>query len=62
MPRFLLLATALILGGCDRPAYQPPPSACQAGEATYACQVERYHNTAAPVSPDVPGARVGAAC
>jgi hypothetical protein len=33
------------LAGCSGlPAYQPSPSACSAGEASYECQVERYRN------------------
>ena len=33
------------LYGCSNiPRSAPQPSACAQGEATYACQVERYHN------------------
>jgi hypothetical protein len=45
MPKAFILALLLALAGC---ASQPPTrsagSACDAGEASYACQVERYHN------------------
>jgi hypothetical protein len=35
----------LLLAGCSGMPRQPAgTSACDAGEATYACQVERYHN------------------
>ena len=35
----------LSLAGCaGLPQSGPLASACTAGEATYACQVERYHN------------------
>ena len=36
------------LAGCSGMAsYQPGPSACVAGEASYECQVERYRNVSA---------------
>ena len=36
------------LAGCSGlPTYQYSPSACLAGEASYACQVERYQNVSA---------------
>jgi hypothetical protein len=39
----------LALAGCSGlPQAQPVASACAAGEATYACQVERYHNVNVP--------------
>jgi hypothetical protein len=39
------LCTLCILAGCAAwPAVAPQPSACGAGEATTACQIERYHN------------------
>ena len=46
MARKIVLAVLLpLLGACSS---LPPPQAgsspCAAGEATYACQVERYHN------------------
>jgi hypothetical protein len=35
----------LALAGCSGlPRYQSTASPCSAGEASYACQVERYHN------------------
>jgi len=35
----------LALAGCSGlPHYQHSASACFAGEASYECQVERYHN------------------
>jgi hypothetical protein len=35
----------LALAGCSGvPRYQSTASPCAAGEATYACQVERYQN------------------
>ena len=37
----------LALAGCSGVAHrQYGPSACSTGEASYACQVERYHNVA----------------
>lgn len=45
MARSIFLLFLLLLGGC---AGLPPavrePSQCDAGEATHACQVERYNN------------------
>jgi hypothetical protein len=35
----------LVLAGCSGlPQYHSTASPCSAGEATYACQVERYRN------------------
>lgn len=40
-----IAAIVLVLAGCSgMPATQYAPSPCAAGEATYACQVERYQN------------------
>jgi hypothetical protein len=45
MARNLLLLMLLALAGCSAlPPTHAAPSPCDAGEATYACQVERYHN------------------
>lgn len=45
MARKSLLVLLVVLAGCSGiPAAQPEPSPCAAGENTYACQVERYHN------------------
>lgn len=39
------LALLLPLAGCAGVAqHRLPPSACDLGEATYECQIERYHN------------------
>ena len=47
--RLLALAAVFALAGCAGvPQAQLAASPCAAGEATYACQVERYHNIAAP--------------
>jgi hypothetical protein len=51
MLRSAILVLLLALAGCSpRPA--PPgvhaPSPCATEEASYACQVERYHNVSAP--------------
>lgn len=47
MARTLCLMVLVAVAGCSGlPAGQPGPSACAAGEATYDCQVERYHNVA----------------
>jgi len=46
-PMSRLIAAALLLasGGCvSLPPPMPDASPCAAGEASYACQVERYHN------------------
>jgi hypothetical protein len=38
----------LMLAGCSGvPPRQYPASPCSTGEASYACQIERYHNVAA---------------
>ena len=43
--RALTIALLWALAGCTGlPAARDTGSACDAGEATYACQVERYHN------------------
>lgn len=40
------LLLLLTLGACTAvPSYEPVSSPCAASEASYACQVERYHNT-----------------
>ncbi|HET8747634.1 MAG TPA: hypothetical protein VFM98_18695 [Ramlibacter sp.] len=45
MARKLVLLLLLALGACTAlPTAQRVPSPCDAGEASYACQVERYHN------------------
>jgi hypothetical protein len=45
MARNLFVVLLLTLAGCSAlPPIQVAPSPCDAGEATYACQVERYHN------------------
>ena len=45
MTKALTLALLLALAGCSAlPAARSSSSACDAGEASYACQVERYHN------------------
>jgi len=45
MARKFLLALLLPLAACSSlPPYQSEPSPCAAGENTYACQIERYHN------------------
>jgi hypothetical protein len=42
-----VIALAAVLAGCSGvPTYVPRQSACAGGEASYACQVERYHNVA----------------
>ena len=47
MAKLLLVIALAALAGCaGLPPYMPHPSACDAGEATYACQVERYHDVA----------------
>ena len=45
-----VLVMVVALAGCAVPAVQQQAwvSACAAGEATYACQVERYHNINVP--------------
>jgi hypothetical protein len=49
MSRSLVLALLLALGGCAvAPPLQHAASPCAGGEASYACQVERYQN--APVN------------
>jgi hypothetical protein len=45
MKKVFTVALLLALAGCSGlPPAQYTESACDAGEATYACQVERYHN------------------
>ena len=43
---FCVIVLAALAGCAGLPVYTPYPSACAAGEATYACQVERYHDVA----------------
>lgn len=50
MAKTLAAVLLSLLAGCAAP---PPPEAyavspCAAGEATYACQVKRYHDVASP--------------
>jgi hypothetical protein len=48
MNRTATIAVLLALTGCSGVPLQTQGStACAAGEASYACQVERYHNIAA---------------
>jgi hypothetical protein len=48
MRKALPFALLFALAGCSAlPQATATASACAAGEATYACQVERYHNVAA---------------
>ena len=43
--KLLFVVLAAVVAGCSGlPASQLEPSACVAGEASYACQVERYQN------------------
>lgn len=46
MDKAFAVLCLLVLAGCASvPAPQPtPPSPCDAGESSYACQVERYQN------------------
>ncbi|MFC5498520.1 hypothetical protein ACFPOE_13320 [Caenimonas terrae] len=45
MVKAVAVTLLLALAGCSGlPRYQSAVSACAAGEASYACQVERYHN------------------
>lgn len=45
MTKALTLAMLFALAGCSAlPPARSTGSACDAGEASYACQVERYHN------------------
>ena len=45
MARTLCAVLLLALAGCSGLPRQPvEPSACAGNEASYACQVERYHN------------------
>ncbi|MDB5940796.1 MAG: hypothetical protein JWQ13_362 [Ramlibacter sp.] len=49
MIKALSVVLLLALAGCSgMPQAQPVVSACAAGEASYACQVERYHNVNQP--------------
>lgn len=46
--RTAIALVVLFLAGCAvTPGAGPGTTACLAGEATYACQVERYNNVAA---------------
>jgi hypothetical protein len=45
MAKPLILLTLAVLSGCaTTPAPQYTASPCYANEASYDCQVERYHN------------------
>jgi hypothetical protein len=44
MTRALHLAILLALAGCGTLRQPPAASPCSLDEASYACQVERYHN------------------
>lgn len=45
MSKAITIALLFALAGCSaQPPAQYSGSPCDAGEATYACQVERYHN------------------
>jgi hypothetical protein len=45
MSKAFTLALLMAVAGCSGlPPAQYSGSPCDAGEATYACQVERYHN------------------
>ena len=45
MSRVITIALLSALAGCSSlPPTRYSASPCDAGEATYACQVERYHN------------------
>jgi hypothetical protein len=47
MMRSCIAATLLVLAGCAAAPVPPPAapvSACAVHEASYDCQVERYHN------------------
>ena len=45
---FSISIVLVALAGCSGlPPYQYSASACLAGEATYACQIERYQNVSA---------------
>jgi hypothetical protein len=45
MTKPLIALFLLALAGCSGlPRQQPQASPCDAGEATYECQVERYRN------------------
>lgn len=46
MTRLLTLQLLLALAGCAAEPRPPVTSPCAEGEASYACQVERYHNVA----------------
>jgi hypothetical protein len=48
--RAAFIAVALLaLAGCVNVPDAPPTApACAAGEASYACQVQRYHDVSAP--------------
>ena len=44
----ILLLLALLAGCSGMKPYQRPASACDLGENTYECQVERYYNVNVP--------------
>lgn len=47
MTRILCVALLAAAAGCSGvPAAAPQPSPCAGGEASYDCQVHRYHNVA----------------
>lgn len=47
MARTFAFACLLALFGCAVPTVAPEPSPCKTqGEASYACQVKRYHDVA----------------
>lgn len=49
MTRAAILLLLLALAGCaGLPRPEQAASACAGGEASYACQVERYHNVNVP--------------
>lgn len=47
MIKALSAVLLLALAGCSGVPRQYPTSPCTASEASYECQIERYHNVAA---------------
>ena len=50
MVKAFIVVFLLALAGCAGVPYRPRPyieSPCSASEASYECQIERYHNVAA---------------
>ena len=47
MVKALSVVLLVALAGCSSVAPQYPASPCAASEASYACQIERYHNVSA---------------